>query len=139
MMKPIPERQNPRSATTEGSEGKGKVGISNQANNIVHYRTLSCNLGAVIHHSYNVARHGYTNGSGHLRRRATAVNSRKPMGRASSGLGSNFDPQTLVKLAINIGAPSEVYKLTAISAHCVSAAVKRFNGSVFGYIGQLLL
>lgn len=134
-----PERQKPRSAKNEALEGVSKVGISNP---VGRHNTL-CNIHkqdclAIFQPFQTLARHGYTNGSGYLRRGATAFNSRKPMGRTSSGLESN-NSQTLVKLAICIGAPSEVYKLTAISAHCVSAAVKRFSRSVLGYIGQLLL
>ena len=134
-----PDRQKPRFAKNEALEGGSKVGISNP---VGRHNTL-CNIHkqdclAIFQPLQTLARHGYTNGSGYLRRGATAFNSRKPMGRTSSGLESN-NSQTLVKLAICIGAPSEVYKLTAISVHCVSAAVKRFNRSVLGYIGQRLL
>lgn len=133
------ERQKPRSAKNEALEVVSKVVQSNPVRQHITLYDVFIQDCSAIHQPYNtLARDGYTNGSGYLRRGATALNSRKPMGRTSSGLESN-DSQTLVKLAICIGAPSEVFKLTAISAHCVSAAVKRFNRSVLGYIGQLLL
>lgn len=134
-----PDRQKPRSAKNEALEGVGKVESSNP---VGRHNTL-CNIHkqdclAIFQPLQTLARHGYNNGSGYLRRGATAFNSRKPMGRTSSGLELK-NSQTLVKLASSIGAPSEVYKLTAISAHCVSASVKRLSRSVLGYIGQLLL
>jgi len=134
-----PDRQKPRSAKNEALEGVGKVDCSNP---VGRHNTL-CNIHkqdclAIFQPLQTLARHGYNNGSGYLRRGATAFNSRKPMGRTSSGLELK-NSQTLVKLASSIGAPSEVYKLTAISVHCVSASVKRLSRSVLGYIGQLLL
>ena len=132
------ERQKPRSAKNEALEVASKVDANNPVRQHITLYVLLIQDCSAIHQTYNtLARDGYTNGNV-LRRGATAFNSRKPMGRTSSGLESN-NSQTLVKLAICIGAPSEVYKLTAISAHCVSAAVKRFSRSVLGYIGQLLL
>jgi hypothetical protein len=133
-----PDRQKPRSAKNEALEGVGKVDYSNPVKRHITLYVLFIQDCSVIHQPYNtLARDGYNNGNV-LRRGATAFNSRKPMGRTSSGLELK-NSQTLVKLASSIGAPSEVYKLTAISAHCVSASVKRLSRSVLGYIGQLLL
>ena len=132
------ERQKPRSAKNEALEGVSKVDYDNPVRQHITLYVLLIQDCSAIHQPYNtLARDGYNNGNV-LRRGATAFNSRKPMGRTSSGLELK-NSQTLVKLASSIGAPSEVYKLTAISAHCVSAAVKRFSRSVLGYIGQLLL
>jgi hypothetical protein len=132
------ERQKPRSAKNEALEGVSKVGVNNPVRQHITLYVLLIQDCSAIHQPYNtLARDGYNNGNV-LRRGATAFNSRKPMGRTSSGLELK-NSQTLVKLASSIGAPSEVYKLTAISAHCVSASVKRLSRSVLGYIGQLLL
>ena len=78
----IPDRQKPRSAKNEALEGVGKVGISNPVGQHITLYDVSIQVGSVIHQTYNaLARHGYTNGSGHLRRGATAFNSRKQSGQ----------------------------------------------------------
>ena len=64
-----PERQKPRSAINEALEGVGKVGISNP---VGRHNTL-CNIHkqdclAIFQPLQTLARHGYNNGSGYLRR-----------------------------------------------------------------------
>lgn len=134
------ERQKPRFAKNEAFEVESKVGISNPVRRHNTLYALLIQDCPVIHQPYKtLARDGYTNGSGYVRRGATAFNSRKQNGHDLDRSRVVIDPQTLDKLANGIGAPSEVYKLAAISAHFVSVSIRCFNRAGFANIGQLLI
>lgn len=63
------ERQKPHSAKNEVFEVVGKVGNDNPVRQHITLYDVFIQDGRVIHQTYNaLARHGYNNGSGYLRR-----------------------------------------------------------------------